>query len=34
MTFEEQELIKAFRKMREIYKDDDLMLINPKTFGG
>ena len=31
---QEEQLIKAYRKMREIYKDDDLMLINPKNYQG
>lgn len=34
MTNAEKELIKAYRKMREIYPNDDFMLINPKSYQG
>lgn len=30
----EEELIKAYREMRKIYPNDDLMLINPKNYQG
>ena len=34
MTNAEKELIEVYRKMREVYPDDDLMLINPKNYQG
>lgn len=34
MTNVEKELIEVYRKLRKLYPDDDLMLINPKNYQG
>lgn len=34
MSEDEKQFLECYRKMREIYPDDDLILCNPKTYFG